>query len=165
MGLQVIIERLPPNIRAAYITGSQPKHIRTAIVREYNANNLDILFISRAGGEGLDLKGTRRMILLESGWNENAERQVIGRGVRYQSHSHLPEDERFVDIYRLHHVKPEEVDQIEYLLSSDYTVDYNDPSTWLSADLMLRKIAQDKLERTEAFIEQLKEFSIERNAC
>lgn len=166
MGLQSIMDRLPDTIRSAYITGSQPKAVRKHIVDDlYNKDQIDILFISRAGGEGLDLKGTRRMILLESGWNENSEKQVIGRGVRYQSHAHLPPEERVVDIYRLYHIKPDEQDQIEFLLSPEYNVEYNDPTTWLSADLMLRKIASTKYQRTDAFLQELKQLSIERNEC
>lgn len=161
MGLEAIISRLPAGVRSAYITGRQTKKQRSEIVQRYNRNELDILFISKAGGEGLDLKGTRRVILLESGWNENSEKQVIGRAIRYRSHTDLPPDEQLVDVYRLHHVKPDEQRRIDEFLSPDYHVVYNDPSTWLSADLMLKKISKTKQDRIDAFLRFLHQFSIE----
>lgn len=165
MGLDGIIKRLPPGVRAAFITGGQPRARRAEIVRQYNRDEIDVLFLSRAGGEGIDLKGTRRIILLENGWNENSERQVIGRGVRYRSHSHLPAEERNVHIYRLFHIKPDEVDHIDELLSPETEIVYNDPSTWLSADLMLKKISERKHVMTSQFLDRLKRLSIERNHC
>lgn len=165
MGIHGIQARLPPGIRSAFITGSQPKARRAEIVRQYNNDEIDVLFLSRAGGEGIDLKGTRRIILLENGWNENSESQVIGRGVRYKSHSHLPKEQQEVHIYRLFHVKPDEVDDIDRLLSDDVEVVFNDPSTWLSADLMLKKISTKKFRETKRFLERLKDLSIEKNDC
>jgi len=37
---------------------------------------------------------------MEPHWNNAKLQQVIGRAIRYQSHSDLPEKERKVDIYR-----------------------------------------------------------------
>lgn len=81
-------------------TGAMPKAKRDQMVRDYNANKLRALLLSRAGGEGLDLKGTRLIQLLEPHWNEEALKQVIGRGIRYKSHEALPEDERRVQVQR-----------------------------------------------------------------
>lgn len=164
-GLKSIQRRLPEGVRSAYITGSQSKKTRSKHVDQYNNDELDVLFISKAGGEGIDLKGTRRIILLESGWNENTEAQVIGRGVRFRSHANLPHAEQKVSIYRLYHVKPEERNHIDQLLSPDTVVDYNDHSTWLSADLMLKRISKSKADTTNRFMERLRNLSIERNQC
>ena len=71
---------------------------RDQMVRDYNENKIKALLLSRAGGEGLDLKGTRLIQLLEPHWNEEALKQVTGRGIRYRSHSHLPEDQRKVHV-------------------------------------------------------------------
>ena len=150
-----------PDLSIEHITGSQSKKRRSEIVSQYNRGEVDVLFISKAGGEGLDLKGTRQIILMESGWNENAEKQVIGRGVRFKSHSHLPTDEQNVVIYRLHHIKKDE--DVSQVLSPEYEINFNDPSTWPSADLLLKKISHRKQLATNSFIEDLKKLSIERN--
>lgn len=162
-GLKGIQNRLPAGIRSEYITGSQPKAKRAEIVRRYNNDEIDVLFLSKAGGEGLDLKRTRRIIFLESAWNVNTEKQLIGRGVRYKSHEDLPPSERHVQIYRLFHVKPAEMDQIDHLLSDDYEVLFTDPSTWISADLMLKKISERKQRKIQRFVNVLRSVSIERN--
>lgn len=163
-GIEAIQKKLEkdfPDMKFAYITGAQSKKRRGEIVSQYNQDELDVLFISKAGGEGLDLKGTRQIILMESGWNENTERQVIGRGVRFHSHSHLPRDEQNVAIYRLHHIKKDE--DVDHILSPEYKIDYKKPSSWPSADLLLKKISQRKTESISGFLQELKELSIERN--
>lgn len=164
-GVEAILNKLQkefPTLRMGYITGSQSKKRRAGIVSDYNHDDLDVLFISKAGGEGLDLKGTRQIILMESGWNENTEKQVIGRGVRFQSHAHLPQDEQNVVIYRLHHIK--EGDDVQHILSPNYEFDYKDPTTWASADLLLKKISQQKQQILNNFFSELKNLSIEHNA-
>lgn len=159
--IQAKLKKEFPDLTIDNITGSQSKKRRAEIVSQYNRDELDVLFISKAGGEGLDLKGTRQIILMESGWNENTEKQVIGRGVRFKSHSHLPADEQNVIIYRLYHIKKDE--DVDRILSPEYEINYNDPSTWPSADLLLKKISHLKHLATNSFINDLKKLSIERN--
>jgi superfamily II DNA/RNA helicase len=67
-------------------------------VRDYNEDKLKALLVSSAGGEGLDLKGTRLVQMLDPHWNNEKLRQVEGRAIRYKSHDHLPEEERNVTI-------------------------------------------------------------------
>lgn len=81
-------------------TGAMPRSVREQMVQDYNNDKLKALLLSSAGGEGLDLKGTRLIQLLEPHWNQEKLKQVIGRGIRYRSHAHLPEDERNVLIQR-----------------------------------------------------------------
>jgi ERCC4-related helicase len=58
----------------------------------FNSGKARILLISRSGSEGLDLKETDEVHLLEPHWNPAVTNQVIGRAVRYKSH----EDDRAV---------------------------------------------------------------------
>jgi superfamily II DNA/RNA helicase len=76
------------------------KKERDQLILDYNANKIKALLLSSAGGEGLDLKGTRQIQVLDPHFNEDKIRQIIGRGVRYKSHTHLPEDQRNVLIER-----------------------------------------------------------------
>jgi SNF2 family DNA or RNA helicase len=89
-------------------TGEMAKPVRDQLVRDYNEDKLKALILSSAGGEGLDLKGTRLIQILEPHWNDEKLKQVIGRGIRYQSHEHLPEEERNVTVQRFisKHPKP-----------------------------------------------------------
>lgn len=84
------------NIAYGKFTGDIPKRERDQMVKDYNAGKLKALLLSSAGGEGLDLKGTRQIQVLEPHWNKEKLEQVIARGIRYKSHEHLPEDQRKV---------------------------------------------------------------------
>lgn len=87
-------------------TGQMGKSERDELVRQYNANKLRALLISSAGGEGLDLRGTRLMQILDPHWNNEKIKQVEGRGVRYKSHDDLPPEERNVLIQRYLATRP-----------------------------------------------------------
>ena len=121
MGSLAVFRRLPAEIRnkVAFVTGQTPVRQRQDIVRQFNENEKTILFLSKAGGEGLDLKGTRQIILVEPSWNQSAEQQVTGRGIRYRSHAHLPFQERVVDVYRLYLVKPQDAQNLERILREE----------------------------------------------
>lgn len=73
---------------------------RDQLVRDYNEDKLKALLISSAGAEGLDLKGTRLLQILEPHFNKEKERQIAGRAVRYRSHAALPPEERNVLIQK-----------------------------------------------------------------
>jgi SNF2 family DNA or RNA helicase len=81
-------------------TGKQSDKQKKQIIEDYNAGRIKHLLISGAGAEGLDLKGTKLLQVLEPHWNDPRIDQVIGRAVRFQSHSHLPEKERVVQIQK-----------------------------------------------------------------
>lgn len=88
------------NIPHGAFTGEMSRAARDQMVKDYNAGKLKALLLSSAGGEGLDLKGTRLIQLLEPHWNQEKLKQVIGRGIRYKSHADLPENERNVRVQR-----------------------------------------------------------------
>lgn len=88
-------------------TGEMRKAERDQLVRDYNAGKTPVMLLSSAGGEGLDLKGTRQMQILEPHFNKEKIEQVIGRGIRYKSHEHLPEDQRRVNVERYYSVENE----------------------------------------------------------
>lgn len=79
-------------------TGALSSGQKKELVDEYNAGRLPVLLASGAGSEGLDLKGTRLIQLLEPHWNNSRLEQVIGRGIRYRSHDALPPDQRNVTV-------------------------------------------------------------------
>jgi SNF2 family DNA or RNA helicase len=95
------------NIPHRLFTGNVPRKERDDAVNAYNAGKIKALLLSSAGGEGLDLKGTRLVQVLEPHWNEEKLDQVIGRAIRHKSHAELPEDKRNILIQRyLTHPKP-----------------------------------------------------------
>lgn len=84
------------NIPFGEFTGEINDKVRQQLVNDYNANKLKALIVSSAGGEGLDLKGTRLVQLLEPHFNNEKIKQVIGRAARYKSHEALDPEKRKV---------------------------------------------------------------------
>lgn len=73
---------------------------KKAVVDGYNKGEVAVLGLSPAGGEGLNLKGTRSVDILNPHWNPARTEQPIGRAARFKSHAHLPEEERHVTVRR-----------------------------------------------------------------
>lgn len=86
----------------AEFTGKSSKEEKARMVRDFNAGKTPVLLVSSAGTEGLDLKGTKLVQVLEPHWNNSKIDQVIGRGVRFKSHEHLPPEERKVKVQRFY---------------------------------------------------------------
>jgi SNF2 family DNA or RNA helicase len=180
-GLRLLMNRLDKaKISYKHIDGSMSKKKREKAVEEYNNNEFKVLLISKAGGEGLDLKETRNIIIMEPSWNESTHKQVIGRAIRYKSHESLPKNKRFVDIYRLYMIKPEENKSLKTLLKEKaLKIDKNsgffgaikkffggeDEAIKLSVDLYLRNFVMLKQEKINEFLESLRNLSIEKMKC
>jgi SNF2 family DNA or RNA helicase len=83
------------------ISGEVPSSTRLDIVEKFNNKRVQVLIITLAGSEGLDLKEVRDVIILDPVWNPAMLEQIVGRAVRYKSHMNLPPDERKVDVHTL----------------------------------------------------------------
>lgn len=91
-------------IAFAKFTGSESRQDKAEAVRAFNAGAVSVLLISRAGAEGLDLKNTGEVHIMEPGWNEEIINQVQGRAIRYGSHDgRVP---RHVDVYKYYSTLP-----------------------------------------------------------
>lgn len=80
--------------------GEQTEEKRNKIIDNYNERKIDVLLITSAGSESLDLKNTRSIHIMEPHWNESKINQIIGRAIRYDSHKALSESNRVVEIVR-----------------------------------------------------------------
>jgi len=133
------------------VTGKVTKAQRDAAVKKYNSDQVQILFISRAGNLGLDLKKTKILIIFESSWNRPNEEQIIGRAGRFRSHADLPKSERHVDVYHLIITKPKA------------GRDLNDKID--SADQLLKQKTEKKDVIGKEFLKLLYSLSIEQLKC
>ena len=88
------------NIKYAIYYGEQTEEKRDRIINNYNDGLIEVLLITSAGSESLDLKNTRYIHLMEPHWNESKINQIVGRTIRYNSHENLPEKERKVTIIK-----------------------------------------------------------------
>lgn len=121
--------------------GEQTEEKRNKIIDNYNNRKIDVLLITSAGSESLDLKNTRSIHIMEPHWNESKINQIIGRAIRYDSHKALPESERTVEIVR-------------WISIFGYKIPYE------TADEYLVKIAQQKEKMFNAFDKIIQDTSI-----
>ena len=80
-----------------------PKELVEQITQIAPNNNygeiIKVFLITSSGAEGLDLKNTRYVHIMEPFWNLVRIEQVIGRAVRICSHKNLPEEFKTVEAY------------------------------------------------------------------
>lgn len=133
-------------------TGATPARTRSKYVADYNSGKVKALLITKAAGEGLDLKGTNAIFILDPPWNEATLEQAIGRAIRYKSHAALPKDQRYVEVYTMYSVKP-----AEYMRQNPRAVG--------SADSMIKDMIDLKKAENKKLIEALGQYSIENNDC
>ncbi len=96
--------------RYVLYSGEEDLSIRGKILWIYNhplnkhGEICKVFLGTAAAAEGITLKNTRQVHILESYWNEVRIQQVIGRARRICSHDGLPKDERNIFVYRYHMV-------------------------------------------------------------
>ncbi|OUO52008.1 hypothetical protein B5F76_08320 [Desulfovibrio sp. An276] len=94
-------------LKPIVFTGGLDAEQKKKLVADYNTpGGKKILLLSSSGSEGLDLKGTRLLQILEPHFNRSKIQQVEGRGARYHSHIDLPEDQRNITIEEYHSKLP-----------------------------------------------------------
>jgi superfamily II DNA or RNA helicase len=81
------------------LTPEQTVEKQMELVAKYNEGKTRILLIHPEITEGISLIGTEQLHILEPISNAALLDQVIGRTIRYRSHSHLPENRRKVNVY------------------------------------------------------------------
>ena len=139
--------------RYALYTGNISFEERNEIVNVFNspANKngeiIKVLIASSAGAEGLDLKNIRQIHIMEPYWNEIKMEQVIGRGVRRDSHADLPKSERNIEVYR-------------YLAVMTDAQTSRSPET-VSTDQHIYDIALKKKLLTNEMLEVLRETAVD----
>ena len=139
--LPLSVQLTKANISYAIYYGEQSEEKRNIIINNFNQKVIDVLLITSAGSESLDLKNTRYIHIMEPHWNESKINQIIGRAIRYDSHKNLPEKERNVTIIR-------------WISIFGYKIPYD------TADEYLIKIAQKKEKMFNKFDEIIKDSSI-----
>jgi SNF2 family DNA or RNA helicase len=113
-------------------------------VKDYNSGKIDVLLLSSSGGEGLDLKNTRQIHIMEPHWNTAKINQVIGRGIRYMSHIDLPKTQQNVNVY--------------YWISEPHN-----KKGKMGTDEYLYSLSENKINEMEEFLKTIKKMSIENN--
>lgn len=89
-----------------FISGDVSAEDRAQILSQFNkrenrdGEEIDMMLLSGAGAEGLDLKNVKSIHIMEPYWNYGRIEQIIARAVRYRSHDHFENsDEKVVQPY------------------------------------------------------------------
>jgi SNF2 family DNA or RNA helicase len=126
-------------------SGEVNDKVRNNLVKDYNANKIRALLLSSAGGEGLDLKGTRLVQLMEPHFNLEKIKQLIGRSARYKSHEGLPKDKQNVLVqHYLSTLNPGMIDKLRR-------------KTPTSTDEYLQNMSDEKDKLNQEFIKLIKD--------
>ena len=99
-------------------TGSLSSSDKKKLLDAYNeiSDKAKILLLSSSGAEGIDLRGTRLLQVLEPHFNQAKIDQVKARGARYKSHEHLPSNDRSMRIEQYLATKaPNKIQQMLHL--------------------------------------------------
>ncbi len=94
-------------IAHSVFTGKLSAKDKDLVKEKFNSGEIPVMLVSSAGTEGLDLRGVKKIQTLESHFNDSKIRQIVGRGVRYKSHEHLPPKERHVEVEHFQSVFPD----------------------------------------------------------
>lgn len=152
------------------ISGNTKVSDRQKIVNNYNSGELNVLFITKAGGEGLDLKGTDAIILMEPTWNQNNSEQIIARAIRYKSHEHRSANRKRVRVIHLIHTFSEDMKEavhkrVETYLEKAVAKVPSMPHFLESEDYKMSIYQKAKQHVLDFWDKQLQNLSIEKNKC
>jgi len=154
-GLIPLAKRLKDEkINYGLFTGEISKKEKDNLVKKYNAGKLKALLVSSSGGEGLDLKNTGAVHIMEPHWNDPKLEQVIGRAIRYKSHSKAKD--KNVEVYRYTSKFPKQSSGILEDLRLTSTPDR------VSADEYLYNLSDKKKKLNDKFLKILQEEGSKR---
>ena len=137
-----------------------PNHLQNQLAELFpNKTNLHgeiikVLMITSSGAEGIDLKNTRFVHIMEPYWHHVRINQVIGRARRICSHSDLPKHLQTVQVFLYLTIIGPEVN-----LDQFYEIKASDDS--LTTDESLLNIMERKSRLSRNFLDALKEVSID----
>ncbi len=153
-GLKVAQSVLEANGITSYgvIRENMDISVRMKIINKYNRGDIDYILGSSIMSEGITLKNTEILIVLDHHWNFSRLSQVIGRASRYKSHDGLPVDRRKVEVFLLCAENPK-----DKTLSLDYNmlkvcqykdlaiadIEYNMKKTSVNCSLNKKKLPRE----------------------
>ena len=139
--------------RYVIYSGEEDNQIRDKILWIYNHSlNRDghickVFLGTAAAAEGISLRNTKQVHILEPYWNEVRIQQAIGRARRICSHEDLPENQRKVHVFRYH-----------MILSKEQQQKFGETE---STDEAIYRIAKTKETINAQFLQILKDASID----
>ena len=143
-----------------------PNNIATQLKAKSSNNNLGeiikVLMITSAGSEGINLKNTRYVHIMEPYWHPVRQEQVIGRARRICSHKDLPKELQTVEVFVYIMTFTKEQLDSEFALELKLKdISKNPPYTPQTSDQKLLEISTIKEQLTSQLLIGVKEASID----
>jgi len=145
-----------------------PTNIKNQLLTMSLNNNLGeiikVLMITSSGSEGINLRNTRYVHIMEPYWHPVRLEQVIGRARRICSHKNLPDELQTVEVFvYLMTFSPEQLKSDE---SAELRVSAGDrskrpPFVPVTSDQLLYEISEIKSELTNQLTDVIKESSFD----
>jgi hypothetical protein len=138
-------------------------------LKEKNENNhygeiIKVIMITSSGAEGINLRNTRFVHIVEPYWHMVRVEQVVGRARRICSHEDLPTDLRNVKVYlyiaTLSEAQRKDEKHIELLIRD---VSKMDGSTPVTTDETLYELASRKQKINNQILNAIKETAVDCN--
>jgi len=130
---------------------------RRQLVDDFNSNKIRVALIGPSGSEGLSFKGTQLIQLLDPYWNQTRANQQQGRGLRFDSHTGLPDDLKDVTVQQFTSKLP--LGFKDRLLSR---IGFDRSKHSRGADAYLAEMAVRKQRLNQKFLDLLKEVGSQR---
>ena len=145
--------------------GDVPKLIVNKLKRISPNNNLGeiikILMITASGSEGINLRNTRYVHIMEPYWNPIRIQQIIGRSRRICSHYRLPKDLQNVQVYiYVMQFSPKQKEEASIEMKLQDISKFNSKAL-VTTDEALYEITTIKETFNEQYIRAIKEASID----
>ena len=123
---------------------------------------IQVFMITAAGAEGINLRNTRFVHIMEPYWHHVRLEQVIGRARRICSHEDLPEEQRTVKVFvYLSVMSTEQKTSGKYTELRMHDVSKIDVKKPVTTDENLYEIAQLKLKINQQFLRVIKETAMD----
>jgi len=127
---------------------------------------IKIFWITSSGSEGIDLKNTRYVHIMEPYWRPVRPEQVIGRARRFKSHIELPKEYQTVEVFIYIMIfSKQQLDSDDAIELKKYDVfnkpEKGQPSIPFTSDQYLYAISENKAQLTTNLINIIKETSFD----
>ena len=143
-----------------------PLHIRNKLksISNHNKNGeiIQVFMITSSGAEGISLKNTNYIHIVDSHWHPVRREQVIGRARRICSHEELPEEKRFVKVFMyLMELTEEQIKLDESKELRKFDVSKEDKYKYNTTDEYLHEISEKKKRTNESILKAIRESAID----
>jgi hypothetical protein len=147
-----------------YVPSSLTTELKTRNANNHYGEIIKIMMITSSGAEGINLRNTRFVHIVEPYWHMVRVEQVVGRARRICSHQDLPEELRTVKVYlyvsTLSAQQKKDEKHIELIIRDTSRLDKKTPIT---TDETLYELASMKQRINNQILTAVKESAIDCN--